>query len=148
MSVPAVMITEFKIGRFDEVLALMIRTPGAAVRHADSLEATARYLERNPGLSFVAETGGRIIGCARCGHDGPRGYLQRALVESAYRGRGIAHDLVTHGLDALEKLGILKTHTDAFVTNALAHQYWTRSGWNRRDDISRYSFNRSQNENA
>src|SRR5580658_1540047 len=148
MSVPPVIITEFEIGCFDEVLALMSRTPGIAVRQVDSREATARYLERNPGLSFVAEAGGRIIGCAMCGHDGRRGYLQHVLVEPAYRGQGIAQELVTHCLDALEKVGILKTHIDVFVTNAIANKYWTRRGWDRRDDISRYSFNRSQNENA
>lgn len=141
-------ITEFKIEHFDEVLALMRRTPGVTVRDADSRDATARYLERNPGLSFAAQSAGRIIGCAMCGHDGRRGYLQHVIVEPEHRGQGIAHELVTHCLDALEKVGILKTHIDVFVTNKTANEYWTRRGWNLRDDILRYSFNRSQRKNA
>jgi len=145
---PPVLITEFKIGHFDGVLALMKRTPGVAVREADSPAATARYLERNPGLSFVAEAEGRIIGCAMCGHDGRRGYLQHVLVEPAYRGQGIAHELVTHCLNALAEVGILKTHIDVFVTNTVANKYWTRRGWDRRYDIFQYSLNRSQNTNA
>ena len=145
---PPVLIAEFKNEHFDEVLALMKRTPGVAVRDADSREATARYLERNPGLSFVAQSGGRIIGCAMCGHDGRRGYLQHVVVEPEHRCQGIAHELVTHCLDALEKIGILKTHIDVFATNEAANQYWTRQGWSRRDDIFRYSFNRSPNKNA
>ena len=55
------------------VLALMQDTPGISLREADSREATERYLARNPGLSFVAEREGRLIGCVMCGHDGRRG---------------------------------------------------------------------------
>jgi ribosomal protein S18 acetylase RimI-like enzyme len=143
-----VVIVPFEGEHFDEVLALMKRTPGVAVREADSREATERYLERNPGLSFVAQSGGRIIGCAMSGHDGRRGYLQHVVVEPEHRGQGIAHELVTHCLDALEKIGILKTHIDVFATNEIANKYWTRRGWSRRDDILRYSFNRSSNKNA
>jgi N-acetylglutamate synthase len=141
-------ITELTIDRYDEVLALMKRTPGVAVREADSRDATARYLERNPGFSFIAEDETRIIGCAMCGHDGRRGYLQHVIVEEACRGRGIAQALVTRCLDRLEAAGILKTHLDVFVTNDLANGYWQRRGWKRRDDIHRYSFIRSMNPNA
>ena len=145
---PPAVITGFEIGHYNEVLALMKRTPGVVVREADSHEAIARYLERNPGLSFVAEAGGQIVGCAMCGHDGRRGYLQHVVVDLPYRGQGLAHELVTHCLDALEKIGVFKTHIDVFVTNTMANDYWIRRGWERRDDVFRYSFNRSQNKNA
>jgi ribosomal protein S18 acetylase RimI-like enzyme len=141
-------ITELAIDRYDEVLALMKRTPGISLREADSKEATARYLLRNPGFSFVAEKDGKVIGCALCGHDGRRGYLQHVIVEPAYRGRGIAQTLVTHCLDRLEEAGIVKTHIDVFATNDLANDYWQKKGWKRRDDVHRYSFIRSTNQNA
>ncbi len=140
-------ITELTIDRYDEVLALMKRTPGVSVREADSKEAAARYLARNPGLSFIAEDR-KVIGCALCGHDGRRGYLQHVIVEEAYRKRGIGHALVTRCLDRLEAAGIVKTHIDVFVTNDLANDYWTKRGWQRRDDIYRYSFTRFVNPNA
>ena len=140
-------ISELTLDRYDEVLALMTRTPGVSVREADSKDAAARYLARNPGLSFIAEEGG-VIGCAMCGHDGRRGYLQHVIVEESHRGRGIAHALVTRCLDRLEELGIVKTHIDAFVTNDLANDYWKRRGWMLRDDIHRYSFVRAANENV
>jgi N-acetylglutamate synthase len=140
-------ITELTIDRYGEVLALMKRTPGVSVREADSKEATARYLARNPGFSFVAEED-RIIGCALCGHDGRRGYLQHVIVEEPYRRRGIAEALVTRCLDRLEAAGIVKAHLDVFVTNDLANDYWTKRGWKRRDDLYRYSFTRSTNPNA
>jgi ribosomal protein S18 acetylase RimI-like enzyme len=141
-------IVEMTIEHYDAVLALMRQTPGVTVRDADSREATQKYLERNPSLSFVATDNGNIIGCAMSGHDGRRGYLQHVIVAPAFRGRGIAHQLVTHCLDQLESIGILKTHIDVFRTNGVANAYWTRRGWKRRDDIYRYSYNRSRNENA
>jgi N-acetylglutamate synthase len=141
-------IVELTIDRYDEVLELMKRTPGVIVREVDSKEVTRRYLERNPGLSFIAEESGRVIGCAMCGHDGRRGYLQHVLVAPDYRRRGVASELVTQCLDRLEEIGILKTHIDVFVSNELANDYWTKRGWQRRDDINRYSFARSPNPNV
>ncbi len=138
----------FAIERYDEWLALMKRTPGVTVRDADSRSAMARYLERNPGLSFVAEVDGKIVGCALCGHGGRRGYLQHVIVTPEHRRRGIANALVTRCLDELEKIGILKTHIDVFVTNEVGNAYWRRRGWRLRDDILRYSYIRSKNENA
>lgn len=130
------------------VLALMQDTPGISLREADSREATERYLARNPGLSFVAEREGRLIGCVMCGHDGRRGYLQHLLVLPAYRRQGIAQALTQRCLNELEALGIYKCHLDVFKTNTPAAQYWQGQGWQLRTDIDRYSFTRSGNENA
>jgi len=141
-------IVEFTIERYEEVLALLNDRPGVTLRDVDSRPALARYLERNPGLSFAAEVDGEIVGCVFCGHDGRRGYLQHVVVLPAYRKRGIGHALVTRCLDELERIGILKTHIDVFVTNEVGKAYWRRRGWRLRDDILRYSYIRSGNENA
>ncbi|MDY7066941.1 Acetyltransferase YpeA [Pseudomonas extremaustralis] len=133
---------------YDAVLALMQDTPGISLRDADSREATARYLARNPGLSFVAEAEGRLIGCVMCGHDGRRGYLQHLLVLPEYRRQGIARALTQRCLAALEQLGIHKCHLDVFKTNSGAARYWQGQGWTLRTDIDRYSFTRPGNENA
>jgi N-acetylglutamate synthase len=141
-------IIEMTIEHYDDVLALMRRTPGVTVRDVDSREAVKRYLERNPSLSWIARKSGKIVGCALCGHDGRRGYLHHVVVAPEFRGRGIAHRLVGQCLNQLEAIGIVKTHIDVFRTNDVANAYWTRRGWQRRDDIHRYSFNRSTSENA
>ena len=133
---------------YDAVLALMQDTPGISLRDADSREATERYLARNPGLSFVAEAEGRLIGCVMSGHDGRRGYLQHLLVLPEYRRQGIAQALTQRCLDALAQLGIHKCHLDVFKTNAHAAQYWQGQGWTLRTDIDRYSFTREGHENA
>lgn len=141
-------IKAYTIERYDDVLALMQRTPGVSIRDADSREATERYLSRNPHLNFLAEDEGRVIGCAMCGHDGRRGYLQHVIVEPAYRGKGIANTLISLCVKELDRLEIHKTHIDVLVTNDLANAYWTRRGWLKRNDIFRYSMNRSSNKNA
>jgi len=131
------------IADYDAVIGLLRQSPGVSLRGADSREATARYLERNPGLSFVAEASHQLVGCIMSGHDGRRGYLQHLAVLAAFRRKGIANALVGSCLRELEKLGILKSHIDVFRTNALAAAYWESQGWTLRTDIHRYSFTRS-----
>lgn len=132
-------IRSMTLDDYDTVIELMRSTPGISLRDADSREATARYLERNPGMSFVAEAGGALCGCVMCGHDGRRGYLQHLIVLPAYRRRGIAHELVERCLERLDALGIYKCHLDVMKSNEAAGRYWQGQGWTLREDIDRYS---------
>jgi ribosomal protein S18 acetylase RimI-like enzyme len=133
---------------YEAVIDLMKRTPGVTFRDADSRESTARYLERNPDLSFVAELDGALAGCVMCGHDGRRGYLQHLVVAPEHRRQGLAASLVERCLSGLEQEGIVKCHLDVIKTNTAAAQYWSGQGWSLRTDIDRYSFIRSGNHNA
>ena len=141
-------IRAMSINDYDSVIGLMKQTPGVTFRDADSRESTARYLARNPDLSFVAEAGAGLVGCVMSGHDGRRGYLQHLVVLPAFQRQGIANELVEKCLASLEELGILKTHIDVFKTNELAQSYWSSQGWKLRADIHRFSFVRSGGENA
>jgi len=125
---------------YDAVVDLMIQTPGVSFRDADSRESTIRYLQRNPGLSFVCEVDSQIVGCVMSGHDGRRGYLQHLIVLAAHRRKGIGNALVKSCLIELEGLGILKCHIDVLTSNALASAYWEKHGWQCRSDIHRYSW--------
>lgn len=143
--------TEFRELRIDDherLLSLMSDTPGIRVRTADGLEATRRYLDRNPGLSFIAEYGGRLVGCALAGHDGRRGYLQHVIVVPEHRRHGIGRELVTRCVAALNGQGIQKMHLDVMMSNEQAMTFWERLGWSRRDDLVRYSLITSGDENA
>lgn len=141
-------IREMTFEDFDRVLALMRRTPGVTLRDADSSGMVARYLNRNPGLSFVAEQAGELVGCVMAGHDGRRGYLQHLIVAPVHRNAGLATRLVNASLDRLQAEGILKSHIDVLATNEAAMTFWEKIGWRRRTDIVRYSFIRDGGENV
>ena len=142
------MIREMTVEDFDRVIALMRQTPGVTVRDADSSEMVACYLNRNPGLSFVAERADKLVGCVMAGHDGRRGYLQHLIVAPAHRNGGLARRLVNASLDRLQAEGISKSHIDVLTTNEAAMAFWEKIGWRRRTDIVRYSFIRDGGENV
>ena len=131
-----------------DLLRLLSDTPGVTLRNADSKPATARYLERNPGLSFVALCDDEIVGCIMAGHDGRRGYLQHLVVKPRFRRQGIGRQLVQACLDALAAEGILKTHLFVFADNALGKAFWPQIGWKFREEICMYSYINSPSENA
>lgn len=141
-------IRAMTIADHGSLMTLLAGTPGLSLRDADSVEATARYLDRNPGFSFVAEVDGQVIACLMAGHDGRRGYLQHLVVLPAYRKRGIARGLIDSVLTALERIGILKSHLDVLVGNVAAASFWERQGWTLRQDIQRYSMVRGDSSNA
>ena len=140
-------IRPMTLADYEAVMALMAGTPGIAMRAADSPEAIGRYLARNPELSLVAEADEELIGCVFCGHDGRRGTLHHVVVAPARRGQGIGRALVEQALDGLAALGIYKTHLDVFADNEPALAFWQSTGWQRRGDIVRFSFNRSDDAN-
>jgi ribosomal protein S18 acetylase RimI-like enzyme len=141
-------IREMTINDYDDIIAMFRETPGIAVRDADSKPATEAYLERNPGLSFVATVDSKIVGCVMCGHDGRRGYLQHLVVRPECRKQGIGEALFMACIHALQKIGIHKTHIFVFKTNDLANKFWVDKGWVLRDEINMYSYNSSSSENA
>ncbi len=64
------------------------------------------------------------------------------------RNHGVGGKLFRSCFDALQKIGIQKTHLFVFKTNGLANNYWTSKGWQLREDFNMYSCNSSINENA
>jgi ribosomal protein S18 acetylase RimI-like enzyme len=142
------LIRPMRIDDYDVVIALMKQIPGVSFREADSRDNTARYLDRNPNLSFVAHVESRIVGCIMSGHDGRRGYLQHLVVHPDHRRKGIASALVENCLSSLEKFGIHKSHIDVLKSNGTGSSYWESRGWTLRTDIDRYSFVRSGGGNV
>jgi ribosomal protein S18 acetylase RimI-like enzyme len=141
-------IREMVIEDYDRFLDLMKHTSGVVIRTADSADAIQRYLERNPGLSFIAERGPKLVGCAMAGHDGRRGYLQHAMVAPEYRRQGIGKQLVARCVDVLNALGIYKIHLDVLAENRHAMSFWKHLGWTKREDIVRFSLITSEDKNA
>ena len=125
----------FRPTDYDEVMALWCATEGLTLREADSREAIVRYLERNPGLSFVARDAGHLVGAVLAGTDGRRGYLQHVAVAPSQRGRGVGRALAERAVEALRSLGVEKCHLMVRQENTAARAFWEHLGWQDPADI-------------
>lgn len=121
---------------YDAVLALWRGMPGIGLDDdCDSRAGIARYLKRNPGLSFVARRGKEIVGAVISGHDGRRGYLHHLAVAPSERRQGIGKALVARCLRALAARRIAKCNIFLYQSNAAGRVFWERSGWKLRGDL-------------
>ncbi|WP_299201339.1 GNAT family N-acetyltransferase [uncultured Amphritea sp.] len=141
-------IREMGISDYDAVIHLWGETEHMSLRDADSQHSIGVYLQRNPGLSFVAADNNVVIGAVLVGTDGRRGYLQHLAVSCEHRGQGIGRQLVAASVKALAAMGIAKTHLFVYRENVKAQTFYQQSGWFLRDDVSMYSFNSSVNDNV
>jgi ribosomal protein S18 acetylase RimI-like enzyme len=130
-----VTIEPLRISHYNEVLALWRRCEGVGLSEADSREAIAAYLDRNPGLSFVATAGGEVAGAILCGHDGRRGYIHHLAVDAPWRIQGIGRRLVETSLSALRDAGIQKAHMFIYADNEAGNGFWTSLGWVWRSEL-------------
>jgi N-acetylglutamate synthase len=120
---------------YDAVYALWKAMPGIGLSTADSREAISRYLERNPGMSFVARDGSKLVGAVLCGHDGRRGYLHHLAVDPDYRRQGIGQRLVDACLQALKATGINKCHIFVYGDNVSGQAFWEAISWRERPEL-------------
>ena len=136
MKMMDVNISQFEIDEYDHVLALWQQCDRVGLSSADSRESIQVYLDRNPGMSFVAAVDSRTVGAVLAGHDGRRGYIHHLAVHPDWRRQGIARRLVDYCLEVLAKVGIQKCHIFIFNGNADGIAFWESVGWTRRSDIS------------
>lgn len=124
------------IADYEDAIALWQGCDGIGLSAADSREAIARYLARNPGMSFVArEADGRLVGAVLCGHDGRRGYLHHLAVAPGSRKHGLGRALVERCMDALLREGIDRCHLFVFRDNTPGQAFWLSTGWNERKTL-------------
>ena len=131
----SIAIRDMGIEDYESVYRLWQSVEGIGLSDADSKEGIKRFLERNPGLSFVATDGAQIVGAALCGHDGRRGYIHHLAVINAYRRQGIGKSLVGRCMYALMRIGIAKCHLFVFDENQEAIRFWNRVGWTERVEL-------------
>ncbi|MCP4422614.1 MAG: GNAT family N-acetyltransferase [Chloroflexi bacterium] len=129
---------------YEAVIALWQACDGVGLSDADSPENIARYLERNPGMSFVAEVNGRLAGAVLSGHDGRRGYIHHLAVHPDFRRQGIGRTLIERCLAALRTAGIQKCHLFVFGENENAVKFWRDTGWTERAELAIFSQQTSQ----
>ncbi|MEN8613900.1 GNAT family N-acetyltransferase [Dehalogenimonas sp. THU2] len=126
----------FSPADYPVAIALWQQCEGIGLSDADSEAAIRSFLDRNPGTSFAAFDGDRLIGTVLGGHDGRRGYLYHLAVHPGYRQQGVGCTLARKCLDALKARGIQKCHLFIFNTNEAGINFWQKLGWTQRQDIS------------
>ena len=128
-------ILPMTIDHYDEIYGLWRTDEGVGLSGADSRGSIAVFLERNPGLSFIAADGVRIIGTILGGHDGRRGYVHHLIVDPAFRSRGIGAELLGECLKGFAETGIGKSHVFVFRNNVRGIGFWRKMGYELRDDL-------------
>ncbi len=142
----SITIRPMKLEDYDEVHALWLTIQGFGIRSIDdSREDIARFIERNPETSVVAETQGRIVGSILCGNDGRQSMLYHVCVLKEYRRIGIGRQMVGYCMRKLRELGINKVTLVAFTRNDIGNAFWKTIGWNRRTDLNYYDFVLNEN---
>lgn len=141
-------ISEMTKEDYTEAYALWQRLPGIGLSDADSSCAIGRFLDRNPGLCFVARQDGKMVGTCLAGSDGRRGYLYHLAVDPIVRRQGIGQALVEKTLEALKAEKIQKCHIMVFSNNELGLSFWQATGWKMRGDIAILSYDLVSPEKA
>ncbi len=134
-------IRPFLMEAYDHVFALWQQSEGIGLSEADSAASIQAYLNRNPGMSFVATADGAVIGAVLCGHDGRRGYIHHLAVQPQSRRRSVGRQLVDQCLSALQREGIRKCHIFVYNQNQDGMAFWKSVGWTPRSDLSLISKN-------
>ena len=128
-------IREMFTADYDAALALWKRCEGMGLSDADERSPLSRFLERNPGLNFIALDGESLVGTVLCGTDGRRGYLYHLAVDPLYRRQGIGRKLVARVFEALRGQDIHKCHIMVYGTNEVGLAFWKQDGWVTRPEI-------------
>ncbi len=128
-------IREMTIADYEFVYSLWKESEGIGLSDADSKEGIKRFMDRNPGFSFVAVDEGEIVGAALCGHDGRRGYIHHLSTAKSHRHQGIGRSLVGRCMYALMRVGIGKCHLFVFGDNQGAIDFWEKVGYSQRVEL-------------
>ena len=128
-------IQTMSIEDYARVIGLWRSMDGVGLSAADEKESIAKYLDRNPGMSFTARVNGKIVGAVLAGHDGRRGYLHHLAVQPLYGRQGLGRALVRAALVSLEREGIQKCHIFIFADNETGRAFWKKTGFDLRDDL-------------
>jgi N-acetylglutamate synthase len=128
-TVPRITTREFVIADYDRAVALWCEVEGVEICEGDSRQEIRGYLERNPGLSRVAEENATMVGAVLCGHDGRRGWIYHLAVSLAYRGRGVGKLLLEECCRGLRSAGIKRAIILVDGDNSAGKEFWVRNGW-------------------
>ena len=112
-----------------KIMDIWKTTPGIWIDEEDEKEKMIVFLNRNPGLSFVAIVSGEIVGTIKGAQDGRRGYISHMAVIPEYRSCGISKALIEQTIQGLTEQGISKCNLYVLDSNPNALSFWQHNGW-------------------
>ena len=130
----AITLREMTIEDYEQAFSIWEQSDGICINESDSRENIWLFLQRNPGLSVVAENGGKIVGTVLGGHDGRVGMIYHLAVMLPYRGQGIAWMLVEECLRRLSEVGLHRCYIHVLRDNQPAIEFWGKNNCQLRED--------------
>ncbi len=128
-------IRVMQIEDYSRLIDLWNRTENIGLSEADNPDKLEAFLQRNPGLSFVALDEGKLIGAVLGGHDGRRGAIYHLAVDREYRHQGYGQALLNHCLAAFAADGIERCHIHVYADNQSGLEFWQKNGWFTRPEL-------------
>lgn len=107
-------------------------------RPADTREAVAALLRRDPDALLVADDGGEIIGSVIAGWDGWRFHLYRLAVRPERRGQGIGSALVAAAEERFRALNAGRADAMVLEGNELGQGLWRARGYQPQEEWRRW----------
>jgi ribosomal protein S18 acetylase RimI-like enzyme len=130
MKIRPMVMTDYPV-----VINLWKNTENIGISDADNPEQVKLFLERNPGLCFVALKDDQIIGAVLGGHDGRRGAIYHLAVRLDFRGQGYGSALLEHCLAGFASIGIERCHIHVYADNLAGLEFWQKHGWFLRPEL-------------
>ncbi len=109
--------------------------PGIHIAFSDEEAEIEKLVKRNPGLFFLAEIDGRVIGTVMGGFDGRRGLIYHLAVLPEFRNLRIGSTLLSCLEDALRKAGCAKIYLFVVNENSDLSDYYEQRGYQKMDVI-------------
>lgn len=106
--------------------------------YSETYEGMKNFLNRNPGMSFIALDGEIIVGAVLGSHDGRRGFLNHLAVMKPYRKQEIARLIVDKVIGALKSEGMQKIAAFVLKNNEDARAFWRKLGFAHEDIVDVY----------
>jgi ribosomal protein S18 acetylase RimI-like enzyme len=137
-----IFIEEMEEKHINDAINLWKNTEGIYLHEngEDNKNGIIIFINRNPGLSFIAKNiKNEIVGSLLCGHDGRRGYIHHLAVDNKYRNIGIAKEMINKSLEKIKLLNIKKVALFVLKDNIDAQLFYEHNCWKKEDIVNVYS---------
>lgn len=122
----------------DSILLFWEEAAEDSNRPTDTREAVHRMIHRDADALVLVTNDRLIVGSLVIGWDGWRCHLYRLAVHPNYRRHGIGTSLLKRAEERFLALGGARADAMVLDGNDSAHELWSRAGYTRQDEWSRW----------